>query len=517
MRDLISKIAGILRSRQSIGRGFAITTFFNLMSKLLGFVREMIVAYIYGASKPYDIFLAVLSPFSLLVGIGAGTFTSTMVPVYSHLKEESGEEEAEIYARGIVSIIILLSIALSIFAAVSAPFIVSVFFPGFDQQTKNITTFVMRYSSIMILFNSLELLYVQLLRMHRMFLAAVAVPTVLFNPVILLILLLTADPKKAYPLVLAWTVAHGLISMVSLVVLGKSALPGRISGLKKPLSETFALWLPVFLGYIAGTLNLIVDRGFASLLPEGTISGLNYAIRLRDLPAGIITGSLTSVVYPVLADAVAKKDHIQRDRLLRRSYQLITFAYVPVTLIFLFLGDWIVMVVYERGAFDMQARILTYQSLIFYSIGLVPLAFGSILGNFYFSHKDTKTLISVNISSVGVNALLNAMLVWKMKHMGLALATSISATYGMVMLYMIARKRYGITNVIDPVYTGKIFLSAAIVIADLLLIRHFFDGLVAVVVGGASALTLFLLTTRILRVYDVKNVLRMIARWRDSE
>ena len=513
----MTKLTKFLRSRQGLGKGFAITAAFNLLSKLLGFVREMITAYIYGASKPYDIFLAILSPFSIFVGMGAGTFTNTMVPIYSHLKEEDGGEMAERYLRGIVSLVAVLSSVLSVLAAVAAPFIVGIFFPGFDEHTKSVTVFVMRYSSVLIFFNSLELLYIRLLKLHRMFLAAVAIPTVLFNPVIIVFLLTFAHPQKTYPLVMAWTAAHGLISLAALVVLGKRALPGRFEGLKKPFSETFKLWLPVFLGYIVGTLNLVVDRGFASLLPEGTISCLNYAVRLRDLPAGIITGSLSSVVYPILAGAVARKDESQRNRLLRRSYQLISFAYIPITLIFLLLGDWIVMVVYERGAFDYQARILTFQSLSFYSLGLISAALSVILGHLYYSYKNTKTLISISISSVGVNALLNWIFVWELKHMGLALATSLSATYRVILLYLIAKKKYGISNVIDMRYTWKVLISAGITALDLVIIRHFFDGLMAVIVGGVSALSLFLLTTWLLRVYDIKTILRMIARWRESE
>jgi len=513
----VTKLTKLLRSRQGLGKGFAITAAFNLLGKLLGFVREMIIAYIYGASKPYDIFLAILSPFSIFVGMGAGTFTNTMVPIYSHLKEENGGGMAERYLRGIVSLVAVLSSVLSVFAAVAAPFIVGLFFPGFDEHTKSITVFVMRYSSVMIFFNSLELLYVQLLRLHRMFLAAVTIPVILFNPVIIVLLLTFAHPQKTYPLVMAWTVAHGLISLTALAVLGRQALPGRLKGLKKPFSETFALWLPVFLGYIVGTLNLIVDRGFASLLPEGTISGLNYAVRLRDLPAGIITGSLSSVVYPILAGAVARKDEKQRDRLLRRSYQLISFAYIPIILIFLFLGDWIVTTVYERGAFDYQARILTFQSLFFYSLGLIPIALSGVLGYLYYSYKDTKTLISIGISSVGVNALLNGIFVWELKHMGLALATSLSATYRATLLYLIAKKKHGISNVIDMRYTWKVLVSAGIVVLDLVMIRRLFDGLVAVIVGGASALSLFLLVTWLLRVYDIKTILSMIASWRESE
>jgi len=506
-----------LRSKQGVTKGVVWTSIFNVLSRILGFVREIVIAYFYGATRAYDSFLSAITPLMLMVNFSAGTVSNVFVSVHAHTRETQGDEKAADYKRAMVALIVLISLAMILFSTVFSFYIISFFFPGFSVEMRSIVARILKYASPLILMNALYLMYLAFLRVERLFLTAALIPALFFNPVFILVLVLTANPTKSYPLVLARGVSYLTIIVFCTLILGKCAVPSfKFRTLRTQISETFKLMGPFFLIYAIGTLNIAVDRGFASILPAGTISALNYAVRLRDLPAGIITGALGSVVYPALATAVARENTGSRDTLLKRAFQLISFFYIPAALLYVSFGDFIVSLVYERGAFNEAARIVTYQSLAFYAIGMVFRGYRTILNYLFFSYRDAGIVAWINVSSVGLNALFNLMLVKHLQHMGLAFSTSLSAVYAVVLLHLVARKRYGVRKMVDSKYMLGISLATSGSMIISLMCRFLIGGIVGKAVGIALFCGVFLIFAKLLKVYDFKTLLKIMMKWREE-
>ena len=506
-----------LRSRQGVAKGVIWTSIFNVLSRILGFVREIVIAYFYGATKAYDSFLSAITPLMLMVNFSAGTVSNVFVSVHAHTRETQGNEKAADYKRAMVALIVLISLAMMLFSTLFSFHIVSFFFPGFSVEMKNIVARILKYASPLILMNALYLMYLAFLRVERLFLTAALIPALFFNPVFILVLVLTANPAKSFPLVLARGASYLAIIVLCTLILGKCAVPSfKFKTLRAQIFETFRLMGPFFLIYAIGTLNIAVDRGFASILPTGTISALNYAVRLRDLPTGIITGALGSVMYPTLATAVARENTKSRDTLLKRSFQLISFFYIPAALLYITFGDFVVSLVYERGAFDEVARMVTYQSLAFYAIGMVFRGYRTILNYLFFSYRDAGTVALINVSSVGLNALLNFILVERMRHMGLAFSTSLSTVYAVILLQLVARRRYGVKKMVDSKYMLGISLATSGSVFISLMCRFFIGGMIGRMIGVVLFCVIFLALARLLKVYDFKTLLKIMMKWREE-
>lgn len=203
------------------------------------------------------------------------------------------------------------------------------------------------------------------------------------------------------------------------------------------------LSLPVLIGASINDLNAIVDRTLASSLITGSISALNYANRLKSLILGVFISAITTVIFPLLAKESNSGNVKGMKKIMGYGVNLILLITIPATVGLTVLAKPIVEVAFQRGEFDATATLMTSQALIFYSVGLVSMALRLLITRVYYSLQDTKTPMINGAISVGLNIILNLILVKYMAHAGLAFATSIATTIATLLMFYGLKKKIG--------------------------------------------------------------------------
>ncbi|HZJ86803.1 MAG TPA: lipid II flippase MurJ, partial [Erysipelothrix sp.] len=187
----------------------------------------------------------------------------------------------------------------------------------------------------------------------------------------------------------------------------------------------------------------IVDKSMGSTLVKGSISALNYAEKLSGLIQGIFIAAINTVMYPIFSREAIKEDHEGLKKTIIQSINLILLITVPSAMAMMILSTPIVKIAFERGEFDRVATLMTSSALTFTTVRMISGSINMSLNNVYYSLKDTKTPLIISMFSVVVNIVLNLVLIRPLKHNGLALATSVSSIFGMIVSIYFLRKKLG--------------------------------------------------------------------------
>ena len=201
--------------------------------------------------------------------------------------------------------------------------------------------------------------------------------------------------------------------------------------------------MPILLATGAGQLGLVVDRILASGLTEGSISALNFGTRLTQLPLGIFIMAVTTVLNPTFSQLAADREMHGLRRAMVAGVRASIFLTIPMAVGLIVLREPIVRVLFERGAFDPRATEMTAFAVLFFSVGLLPMALREVISRVYFALQDTMTPMMLGIAAVAVNIILNFALIGPLAHGGLALATSLASYFAVFILFAVLRKRLG--------------------------------------------------------------------------
>ncbi len=209
------------------------------------------------------------------------------------------------------------------------------------------------------------------------------------------------------------------------------------------VKKMICLVAPVFIGVAVNQINVMVDRTLASTLIEGSISALNYANRLNGFVMALFITSIGVVVYPKLSQLSSDNGSEDFTAILSNSINSVILLVLPISIGAIVLATPIVKLLFQRGAFDEYATYMTSRALVFYSIGMIGFGIRDILGKVFYSLQDTKTPMINGAIAIGINIILNLILVKFMGHTGLAFATSISAIICIFLLFNSLRRKIG--------------------------------------------------------------------------
>jgi len=422
--------------KQSITEAAIIITVIGALSRVIGFLREMMIAAFFGAKKFTDSYVVASAIPGILAGLVSGALASVFIPIYAELNEKKGRDEAEKFARIIFYDLLLILIIITAISYLISPAIISILAPGFNEETKSLTinfTYIMlpaiifwgTYGIITGFYNSRK---------------SFVIPNIAgITGSIFYIVLIFLFHNKIGAYILSWGYLVNVIVQYFLLIpflkkIGfnlKIEIGFKNEGFKKALH----LIIPIFIGQSIGILNMAVDRIFGSYLPEGSISALNYASRIYQLPLNLFVNALATAIYTDLSFNAQSEDLSQFKNSLEKGLRAVLFFTIPSTLGFIFLAKPIVQLAFERGAFDFIATKRTSESLIFYSIGLVFMAVNTILVRGFFALHDTKTPVKNSIIALLCNIILNIIFIKPLAHMGLALATSLASIISTILLY----------------------------------------------------------------------------------
>ena len=417
---------------------------FSLGSKFLGFLREVLIASKFGSGMQTDAFFIAVSATTLIGSFLINSISTTFIPVISEVETREGRKGKIKHTNNMINVTIVISLVLVTIALIGTPLIIKILASGFEGEQFTLAVKLTRIGLPIIIFSGLIGVFKGFLESEQRFYAT-AITGFPFNLVYIVYLIFLSS-------------IFGIIGlMVSAVIAVISQLLIQIPELKKAgfrykfiidikdnyIKRVLYLSLPVLIGVAINDINAIIDKTLASGLVSGSISALNYANRLNGLLLGVFISAITTVVFPLLAREFSNDNLPGVKKIMAYGVNLILLITIPATVGLIILATPIVQVAFERGAFTSNDTIMTSSALIFYSLGVIASSLRLLITRVYYSLQDTKTpMLNAGIS-VGLNIILNLILVQFMAHAGLALATSIANTVATLILYFALKKKIG--------------------------------------------------------------------------
>jgi len=412
----------------------------TVVSRILGLVRDAVMAAIFGATPAADaFFVAFRIPNLMRQLFGEGALASSFVPVYTDIMEKEGEKRAGQFASDLFSLLILILTVLTVLGVLFAPYLVRVIALGFTPGSEifNLTVLLTRWMLPYMVFICAAAFGMGILNSHRHFFAPAAAPALL-NISIIIAALLVAPGLDIPVTALAWGVLAGGV-MQLLVQLPPMKRRGVIPRLKIPVltpevRRMAIIMGPAALGVAVYQVNILVDTLLASFLPAGSITYLWYGNRMMQFPLGVFGIALATAALPTLSSQVAQGRIDDFRGTVSFSLVLTAFIGIPAALGLVVLREPIIATLFGRGAFAVGDVQGAAQALLYYSIGL-PLFIGiKILGRAFFALENTRIPFLAAGTALVVNIVLNLLLMGPMGHAGLALATSLASGVNLLIL-----------------------------------------------------------------------------------
>lgn len=417
-----------------------------ILSRVLGLVREMVIAAQFGTSADYDAYVAAFRiPDLLFLVVMSGAFGSAFIPVFGGMIARRNSADAWRLASAILSYTLVTLALVSLFVLIFADQFINWFIaPGLAPEQAELAARLTRLLLLSPLLLGIGAAFKGMLEAQDQFAWSAYAP-VLYNLAIVLGAVLLAPSFGVYGLavgVIVGAVLHAGSQAVGLVR-GGMRLQFSLNRNTPGLSTVVRLMGPRILGQAAFQVNFIVLTNFASRIGENSVSALNYAYQLLMLPYGVLALSLSTVIFPLMARQYETGSVAEMKETLGSALAPLIFLTLPAAVGLYCFRVSIVQVLFEIGSFDRQSTQLVAEALGYFAIGLAGYAVVEAITRAYYAMKDTRTPVTIAVIAVGVNLVLSYFLSRWIGHGGLALAMSIAATVEMVLLVVILRGRIG--------------------------------------------------------------------------
>ena len=421
----------------------------TMVSRLFGFVRDLVLAMTFGASASADaFFVAFRIPNIQRRILGEGAVSAAMIPVYGEYLNTKSEEETKNFASNLFNIQLTVLILTSLAIVVFAPYLIMAFAPGFiDEPDKfELTVTLTRWMGPYLILVGMSAYCMGILNTQGVFTLSAAAPILVNLSMVLGALILS--PYLEQPilgLAIGVLVGGALQFLVQFPTTLRKGLTLRLTFNWKHagIIKVGKLLGPAILGFGVYEINLLVDTLLASLLASGSVSYLYYANRMVQLPLGVFGVALGVAILPMLTGQAARQEIEAFRDTLAFGIRLILFITIPATVGLIILSFPIINTLWERGEFLRTTTEGTSLALIYYSVGLCAFAGTKVLVSAFYSFQDTKTPMKIGIYSMLLNVTLAVILMGPLKHGGIALATSLSSIFNAAALVFLLKKRLG--------------------------------------------------------------------------
>jgi putative peptidoglycan lipid II flippase len=420
----------------------------TLLSRVLGLVRDVVLARLLGVSAGTDaFFVAFRIPNFLRRLFAEGAFNQAFVPVLSEYKTRGSLAASRLLVDRVAGTLGSVLIMVTVIGVVGAPVLISVFAPGFgdDPTQRALAVEMLRLTFPYIFFISLTAFAGSILNTWGRF----AVPA--FTPVLLNLCLIAAAlflaplfAEQRMAVALAWGVlaagmAQLLFQLPFLARLGLMPRP-RMAWQDPGVKKIMALMAPALFGVSVSQINLLLDTVLASLLETGSVTWLYYSDRLVELPLGVFAIAIGTVILPSLSKTHAGAAPQQFSQTLDWGLRLILIVGVPAALALAVISEPLLASLFLYGEFSVLDVNQAALSLRAYAFGVVAFMLIKVLAPGFFARQDTRTPVKIGVIALVANMVFNLILVWHLQHMGLALATALSAWLNAGLLWRGLRK-----------------------------------------------------------------------------
>jgi putative peptidoglycan lipid II flippase len=399
--------------------------------------KQVLIAAGFGTTPAMDGYLVAFSIAALIRAFVQLPIKQTVIPMFRHDLAQRGEPAAWANLSVVLNNLGLILLGLAALVALVAPVLVDLVAPGLDDASEGLSSWLVRILVLGLIFAGLQGMLAQIFFSYRRFLLP-GVAGAVDSLVVIGVLLLLAGRLGITGLavaVVAGSAAQFLL-LVPILWQKRRLYTPRVSLRHPQMMEMGRLSLPLLLSSGGAELARVTDRFFASLLAAGSLSALSFAFRLAAAANNLFIDSLQQATFPHFTQLSAEEKFASLSRQLFRYLRMILFLALPLGTGLMVLGDLIVRVVYQRGAFDETSVRLTSEALTFFALGLPALAATRLLSRTFFGLKDTRTPSKVAVVRLVVKVALCGALVVPLAHVGIALADAVSEILRALLLFV---------------------------------------------------------------------------------
>ncbi len=424
-----------------------VVSLMTMLSRVLGLVRDMVIANYFGASVSADAFvLAFRIPNFFRRLFGEGAFSQAFIPVLSEYQAKRSKQDVRDLVSRVSGTLGANLLLLTIVGVAGAPFVISLFAAGYvytgEAEKLSMATEMLRLTFPYVLLICMTAFAGSVLNSYGRFAVPAFTPVLLNGSLILCAIYLT--PHMTTPVVaLAWGVLiAGVVQLTFqlpfLAQQGMLVRP-RVDFKDEGVKKVMVLILPALFGISVGQINLLLDTVLASFLETGSLSWLYYSDRLLELPLALFGITIATVILPGLS-----RQHVgesgEFSKTLVWAIKMVFLMGVPASIALVVLSESLITTLFYQGKMTERDVLMASLSLSAYGVGLLGHMLVKVLAPGYFSRQDTSTPVRYGIIAMVSNMILNLILIWHLKHAGLALATSLSAFLNAGLLWNGLRK-----------------------------------------------------------------------------
>ncbi|XSG81624.1 MAG: murein biosynthesis integral membrane protein MurJ [Methyloligella sp. ZOD6] len=419
---------------------------FTLLSRITGFIRDVVLAAVLGAGPIADaFFVAFRLPNHFRAILAEGAFNAAFVPAYARELEQAGQARARLFADRVAAALLAVNILLLALALFFTPQLVGLLAHGLkdDPERFQLAVTLTRITFPALLLVSLQTLISGELNANNRFAAAAGAPILLNLCMIGALLLAFWFPTAGHAA--AWGVLAAGVAQLLLVGIDAErhgfGLRLRLPVLDQPTRRFLKALGPAIIGAGGVQLALFADTLIASFLPAGALSALYYADRINQLPIGVVGIAVGIVLLPEMSKRLAANDKQGAAEAQSRGIQLALLLTLPVLAASLTIPDLIMRALFARGAFTAEDAAAAGATLAAYAIGMIPFVLMRSFTAPFFARGDTATPVMAALSAAAINIGLKFLLMGPLAQVGLALATAIGAWINLGLLIWFAKRR----------------------------------------------------------------------------
>lgn len=425
----------------SLGKAFATVGSLTLLSRITGFVRDILTAFFIGAGPVADAFFVALKLPNFFRRVTAeGALTYAFIPLYTQVLEKENQKEASLFTSEVFTLLLLVLSVASALVITNMQAIIPFLAPGFEEGGARFN-WAVTFSQITftyLLFMSVTALMGGVLNAHDRFMPFAAT-AVFFNVTLIIALVVFGEYAPTMGHALSWGVfAAGVVQLLWIFFCHtRAGLTIKIVThfMTERVKRLLKLMIPATIGAGVTQINLFIDVILASFLPVGAVSFLYYADRLNQLPLGVVGVAIGTALLPMLSRALAANNHDKATKLFHQSLEFALILALPASVGLFVLAPEIIMILFERGSFGEIERIMTADALQAYVIGMPAYIAIKVFNVAYFSKCDTKTPVYISVVVTAINIALSLVLIQFLDHVGIALATGISGWIHVIILF----------------------------------------------------------------------------------
>lgn len=419
----------------------------TLLSRVAGFIRDMVTATLFGASAEFDAFSVAFRIPNLMRRLFAeGSFAQAFVPILSEYQQRKSQSEITHFINAVAGTLGVVLLIVTLLGMLLAPWLIHLFAPGFSSADARFPMAVtmLRITFPYLLLISLTAFAGAILNTYSRFL----IPA--FTPLWLNICMITAAIGLSHffhvPIfALAWGVLiAGFVQLFfqlpflkKMDLMPRPKIYFRDPGVRRVLKSM----VPALFGVSVAQVNILVDTLFASLLVVGSVSWLYYSDRLMEFPLGVIGVAISTVILPHLSRHHAGRAEGDFSAVIDWALRCVLLVGLPAAVMFAVIAGPMLSTLFQRGHFDAHAVLMTQKSLSMFALGIAPFMLVKILAAGFYARQDMRTPVRIGMLAMILNMGFVALLVWPFKHAGIALATSLSAVINSGLLFYFLRKR----------------------------------------------------------------------------